>query len=58
MAKFTDEQLLQMMTEAIDEVCVAEDGDDYTKKGYRYNGAWTDYGMDVKKLKGIKLEKE
>lgn len=53
--KFTDGDLLNEMIDAIDAVCVPNIGDDYTKVAYYYNGQYTDYGMDVKTLKPLKL---
>ena len=55
MVKFTDGDLLSAMTEGIMAKCVANDGDDYKEKVYYYNGQYTDYGMDVTKLKPLKF---
>lgn len=57
MAKFTDGQLLEKMIEELDNECVAEIGDDKEKKSYYHNGQYTDYGMNVKKLKPLNLVK-
>lgn len=55
MKKFKDSDILYAMIEGIDSKCVAEEGDNYEEKAYYYNGAYTEYDMDVKKLKPLKL---
>lgn len=54
--KYTDGELLANMIEELDSVCVKNEGDDYKESAYYYNGQYTDYGMDVTTLKGLKKE--